>query len=124
MRFFFHRQALSFLTSHTVVCWYPSNVILENSLGSQSPRRTNYKAVVIVVTVSQIDWVRFIMESTIFGLLAHFFKNWKPFCFMMLNSTFGWLHHHMPLIFGRGGGQICPPAGFLNIAQKQLGLGS
>ena len=23
-----------------------------------------------------------------------------------------------------GGGQICPPAGFLNIAQKPLGLGS
>ena len=28
-----------------------------------------------------------------------------------------------PILDG-GGGQICPPAGFLNIAQKPLGLGS
>ena len=26
--------------------------------------------------------------------------------------------------FGRGGGKFAPPAGFLNIAQKPLGLGS
>ena len=29
-----------------------------------------------------------------------------------------------PILDGGGGGQICPPAGFFNIAQKPSGLGS
>ena len=46
-------------------------------------------------------------------------------CVQKLERLIDLAKYFNPILdFWTGGGQICPPAGFLNIAQKPLGLGS
>ena len=52
-------------------------------------------------------------------------ESWQDWWIYSLKDQFLLAYRQFILtLFWKGGGQICPPAGFFNIAQKPLGLGS